>query len=64
MRNSICSSDKARKLLNYKTTTNTYDAIKKTYEYIKSKGPKKFDYNINIEINNELTPETWKKKLF
>ena len=60
----ICSSDKARKLLNYKTTTNTYDAIKKTYEYIKSKGPKKFDYNINIEINNELTPETWKKKLF
>jgi UDP-glucose 4-epimerase len=59
-----CSSDKARKLLNYKTTTNTYDAIKKTYEYIKSKGPKKFDYNINIEINNELTPETWKKKLF
>jgi UDP-glucose 4-epimerase len=60
----ICSSDKARKLLNYKTTINTYDAIKKTYEYIKSKGPKKFDYNINIEINNELTPETWKKKLF
>jgi UDP-glucose 4-epimerase len=60
----ICSSDKARKLLNYKTTTNTYDAIKKTYEYIKSRGPKKFDYNINIEINNDLTPETWKKKLF
>jgi UDP-glucose 4-epimerase len=60
----ICSSDKARKLLNYKTTTNTYDAIKKTYEYIKSKGPKKFDYNISIEINNDLTPETWKKKIF
>jgi UDP-glucose 4-epimerase len=60
----ICSSDKARKLLNYKTTINTYNAIKKTYEFIKSKGHKKFDYNINIEINNDLTPETWKKKLF
>jgi UDP-glucose 4-epimerase len=59
-----CSSDKARKLLNYKTTISTYDAIKKTYEYIKFKGPKDFNYNINIEINNDLTPITWKKKIF
>ena len=59
-----CSSDKARKLLNYKTTISTYDAIKKTYEYIKLKGPKDFNYNINIEINNDLTPITWRKKIF
>ena len=59
-----CSSDKARRLLNYQTTTKTYDAIKKTYEYIKSKGPKKFQYNINLEINNKITPVTWKKKIF
>jgi UDP-glucose 4-epimerase len=59
-----CSSDKARKLLNYKTTISTYDAIKKTYEYIKFKGPKDFNYNINIEINNDLTPITWRKKIF
>ena len=36
--------------------------ILKTYEYIKGRGAKPFDYHINIEINNELTPETWTKK--
>jgi len=59
-----CSSEKARKLLNYKTSISTFDAIKKTYEYIKFKGPKEFNYNINIEINNDLTPVTWRKKIF
>ena len=57
-----CSADKARKLLNYKTTTNLEKGIQKTFEYIKSRGVKPFDYNIDIEINNELTPKTWTKK--
>ncbi len=59
----LCSSDKARRLLDYKTRFTLKDSIKKTSEYIKSRGPKKFDYKIRLEINNELTPETWKKKL-
>ena len=58
----LCSADKARKLLNYKTQTNLYDGIKKTYEYIKKRGVRPFDYNIELEIINELTPETWKNK--
>jgi UDP-glucose 4-epimerase len=58
-----CSSDKARKILNYKTTTSFYDGVKKTYEYIKKNGPKKFKYSIDIEIDNELTPLSWKDKL-
>ena len=57
-----CSADKARKLLNYRTTTSLRDGIVKTYEYIKQRGTKEFDYNINLEIINDLTPETWKKK--
>jgi len=57
-----CSADKARKLLNYKTSTNLNTGIKKTFEYIKKRGFKPFNYHINIEINNELTPETWVKK--
>ena len=32
-------------------------------EYIKNKGAKKIEYHIDLEINNELTPKTWKKKL-
>ena len=34
----------------------------KTFEYIKSRGIRPFDYNINIEIDNDLTPSTWKNK--
>ncbi|RZO47899.1 MAG: NAD-dependent epimerase/dehydratase family protein [Candidatus Pelagibacterales bacterium] len=62
VKHATCSADKARKLLNYKTKTDLENGIKKTYEYIKKRGPKSFDYHINIEINNELTPETWTKK--
>ena len=32
-------------------------------DFIQKKGPKKFNYNYQIEIQNELTPDTWKKKL-
>ena len=62
VKHATCSANKARKLLNYKTTVNLRDGIKKTFEYIKKRGVRPFDYNINIEINNELTPSTWKNK--
>ena len=58
-----CSSDKARKLLGYKTKYSLDNAIELTCEYIKNRGPKEFDYHLNLEIINELTPETWKNKL-
>ena len=57
-----CSSDKARKLLNYKTQTNLYDGILQTFNYIKKRGPKPFKYYLNLEIKNELTPDSWMKK--
>ena len=57
-----CSANKARKLLNYKTSTDLNTGIKKTFEYIKKRGAMPFNYHINIEIKNELTPETWLKK--
>ena len=58
-----CSADKARKLLNYKTTTNLHTAIQKTFEYIKKRGKKEFDYTkFEIEIVNKLTPTVWKNK--
>ena len=49
-------------LLNYKTQTSLRDGIQKTYDYIKKRGVRPFDYNIELEIVNELTPETWKNK--
>ena len=62
VKHATCSADKARKLLNYKTKVNLRNGIQKTFEYIKKRGTRTFDYNINIEINNELTPTTWKNK--
>ena len=62
VKHASCSADKARKLLNYKTETNLKNGILKTYNYIKGRGAKPFEYHINIEIKNELTPEVWTKK--
>ena len=62
VKHALCSSDKARKFLDYKTKTNLDVGIKKTYEYIKKRGVRPFDYNIELEITNELTPDTWKNK--
>ena len=31
-------------------------------EYIKKRGVKPFEYHIDLEIDNELTPDTWKNK--
>tara|TARA_Y100000992_G_scaffold283510_1_gene232890 strand:- start:250 stop:591 length:342 start_codon:yes stop_codon:yes gene_type:complete len=62
VKHAVCSANKARALLNYKTKTSLLEGIKKTFEYIKKRGTKPFDYNIKIEINNELTPDTWKNK--
>jgi len=59
-----CSSDKARKILNYKTTVTLDESIDKVIKHIKEMGPKKFKYRYTLEIDNENTPKTWKEKLF
>jgi|TARA_B110000027_G_scaffold8709_1_gene7777 UDP-glucose 4-epimerase len=59
-----CSSEKARKILNYKTSVNLNDSIDSMINYIKERGAKEFQYNYKIEIDNHVTPETWSKKLF
>ena len=57
-----CSSDKARKLLGYETKTSLKESIKLTADFVRQRGIKKFDYNLPLEINSEITPETWKFK--
>jgi len=58
-----CSANKSRKLLNYKTNTSLQTAIKKTCEFIKKNGIKKFKYYLPVEIINEKTPKTWVDKM-
>ena len=62
VKHATCSSNKARKLLKYKTTTSLREGIKKTFEYIQTKGPKKFNYYVDLEIVNDLTPKAWVEK--
>ena len=61
---SNCSADKARDILGYKTEYDVDSSLKRMAEFIKKNGVKKFVYNYDLEINNDLTPETWSKKFF
>ena len=60
----FCSSEKARKILSYETKISLDKSLDHMIEYIKKKGPKKFEYNYEIEIESSITPKTWAKKLF
>jgi UDP-glucose 4-epimerase len=64
VKNATCSSDKARKILDYKTNVSLDESLNKIIHYIKKKGPKKFEYNYFLEINSEKTPVTWRNRLF
>lgn len=63
VKHAVCSADKARRLLGYETKTNVRNAVKETVNWIRSKGPKPFNYDFPLEIINEKTPKTWKDQL-
>ena len=63
VKHAVCYSKKARIMLGYETKTSLKEGVKKTYEYIKSHGPRSFKYHLDLEIINDKTPETWTKKL-
>jgi UDP-glucose 4-epimerase len=64
VREATCSSDKARKILGYKTKVKLSESLDKVINYIQKIGPKKFEYIYPLEIDNEKTPLSWKEKLF
>ncbi len=64
VKNATCSADKARKLLNYETKYSLEKGLKEMIHYIESRGPKKFEYHLPIEIETNRTPQTWTEKLF
>jgi UDP-glucose 4-epimerase len=64
VKEATCSADKARKILGYKTSISLNKSLDKMIDYITKKGPKNFQYNYPLEINNEKTPLAWKEKLF
>ena len=63
VKHASCTADKARKLLDYETKTTLEKAIQETVAYVRSKGPKPFDYTYPLEIVSDKTPRTWKDRL-
>lgn len=64
VRYATCSAEKARKILGYQTNYKLRQSIADMAEWIQKRGPRKFRYHLNVEINNAKTPRTWSKRLF
>jgi len=60
----LCSSDKARELLGYQTSTDLDNGLTSLVQWISNRGPRAFDYHLPIEIRNERLPATWANRLF
>jgi UDP-glucose 4-epimerase len=59
-----CSANKARGLFGYETKVKLKDGLTSMIEHIQKRGAKPFKYHLDLEIISDLTPETWKNKLF
>lgn len=60
-----CSADKARKLLGYESKVSLEEGVVQTIEWIRTRGARPFSYhNLDLEIESDQLPETWKKRLF
>ena len=59
-----CSAEKAKKMLGYHPKVSLKDGLSEMIEYIQDRGIKKFKYHLDLEIISELTPDTWKNKIF
>ena len=62
VRVALCSADKARKLLGYKTTVSLDQGLEDLVEWIRPR-VKEFEYHLPIEIDSDLTPKTWTQRL-
>ena len=61
VRHANCSSDKARRLLGFTQQQSLMDCLREMAAEIV---PKPFEYHLPIEIINELTPRTWRERIF
>lgn len=62
VKHAFTSSDKARKLLDYKEKQHLIACLQEMAEDIKLKGIKPFDYSFPLEIDSDKMPLTWKER--
>lgn len=58
----LCSSDKARRLLGYRTTVDLVDGLTALVDYVRPR-VKDFEYHLPVEIVSPKTPKTWTQRL-
>jgi len=63
VRDAWCGSDKARTILGYRTTRQLDDGLRDIVCHIRTLGPRKFRYHLDLEIRTERTPRTWADRL-
>ena len=64
VKHATCSADKAREFLDYQPKTPLAEGLQSIIDYIRARGVKPFRYHLELEIINDLTPRTWKDRLF
>jgi UDP-glucose 4-epimerase len=58
-----CSADKARGRLGYVTRCTLEEGLARQIDYIRTRGPRPFRYDLPLEIKNDRTPRTWSDRL-
>lgn len=59
----LCSSNLARYLLGYETSTDLDSGLTQLVNWISERGAKPFDYHLPLEIVSDLTPKSWSERL-
>ena len=63
VKHAVCSADKARRLLDYRTKVSLRDGLQSMVDWVREHGPKPFEYHLPIEIDSPLVPATWRDRL-
>ena len=63
VKHAVCSADKARQLLDYRTKVSLRDGLQSMVDWVREHGPKPFEYHLPIEIDSPLVPATWRDRL-
>ena len=50
-------------MLGYRPRVTLADGLRAMIDWIRSRGPRAFQYHLDLEISNDRTPDTWKKRL-
>ena len=63
MKRATCSAQVARERLGFAPTRTLDESLDDIVNYIRTRGPRPFDYAFDLEIVTDQTPRTWRDRL-